>query len=260
MEIIERYEYKFLVEDSLVPAIRSFALSTSRLDAHARADGAYAIRSLYFDTAAFDLYAANEHEVGRRFKVRARTYPDSPGSPVFLEVKRRFGDVISKSRAAVPRDLWRQAIECDETTLAQLPERARSAVSAFACRVHLSHLEPVVLVEYEREAYVSEIDSYARLTFDRNIRVQAKSELDLEADPHRWCSIDHAAQTKTMRGVTVLELKFERRPPAWMHAMVRRLELVRYSFSKYCYGVFNELVLPNAGDRASLFARQESRP
>jgi SPX domain protein involved in polyphosphate accumulation len=260
MEIIERYEYKFLVEDSLVPAIRSFALSTSRLDAHARADGAYAIRSLYFDTAAFDLYAANEHEVGRRFKVRARTYPDSPGSPVFLEVKRRFGDVISKSRAAVPRDLWRQAIECDETTLAQLPERARSAVSAFACRVHLSHLEPVVLVEYEREAYVSEIDSYARLTFDRNIRVQAKAELDLEADPHRWCSIDHAAQTKTMRGVTVLELKFERRPPAWMHAMVRRLELVRYSFSKYCYGVFNELVLPNAGDRASLFARQESRP
>lgn len=259
MEIIERYEYKFLVEDHLVPAIRSFAQSTSRLDGHARADGAYAIRSLYFDTAAFDLYAANQHEVGRRFKVRARTYPDSPGSPVFLELKRRFGDVISKTRAGVPCDLWKQAIECDEATLALLPERARSAVSAFACRVHLSHLEPVVLVEYEREAYVSDIDSYARLTFDRNIRVQAKSELDLEADPNRWCSIDHSAQTKTTRSVAVLELKFERRPPAWMHAMVRRLELVRYSFSKYCYGVLNELILPNGADRTSTLARHEAR-
>src|SRR5687768_7059434 len=160
MEIIERYEYKFLVEDELVPAIRSFAQSTSRLDGHARSDGAYAIRSLYFDTAAFDLYAANEHEVGRRFKVRVRTYPDTPNAPVFLEVKRRFGDVISKTRAGVPRDLWRQAIECDEEALAKLPERARGSVASFACRMHLSHLGPVMLVEYEREAYVSEVDSY----------------------------------------------------------------------------------------------------
>jgi SPX domain protein involved in polyphosphate accumulation len=254
MEIIERYEYKFLVEDELVPAIRSYALSTSRLDSHARAgDGAYTIRSLYFDTPAFDLYAANQHEQGRRFKVRARTYPDTPNSPVFLEVKNRIGDVIAKSRAFVAHELWQKAIECDASTLEQLPARSRSGVSAFALKVHLHHLEPVALVEYEREAYVSDLDSYARLTFDRNIRVQMKSELDLGADPRRWCPIDHAAQTKTNRSVSVLELKFERRPPSWMHSMVRRLELVRYSFSKYCYGVFNELVAP-LGQRTATLA------
>lgn len=259
MEIIERYEYKFLVEDELVPTIRSYALSTSRLDSHARTgDGAYTIRSLYFDTPEFDLYAANQHEQGRRFKVRARTYPDTQNSPVFLEVKRRFGDVISKSRAAVPCATWTEAIELDAKTLEGLPEKTRSGVSAFAMKVHLHHLEPVVLVEYEREAYVSEIDSYARLTFDRNIRVQSKRELDLSDDPRRWCPIDHAAQTRTNRPVSVLELKFERRPPPWMHAMVKRLELVRYSFSKYCYGVFNELV-PPLGNRTVTLAAGGAR-
>jgi len=51
--------------------------------------------------------------------------------------------------------------------------------------------------------------------------------------------------------VCVLELKFERRPPAWMSQMVQRLGLVRYSFSKYCYGVTNELTLPEV--RTSAF-------
>jgi SPX domain protein involved in polyphosphate accumulation len=253
MDIVERYEHKFLVDESLVPEIRSFARSTSTLDRHARADGAYTIRSLYFDTPSFDLYAANEREQGHRFKIRARMYPDTATSPCFLEVKRRFLDVIVKTRAAVPCDHWRDAIDCDSATLEQLPARSRDAVIAFAAKVHAHHLDPVVLVQYEREAYVSDMDSYARLTLDRNICVQPMTDLDFTADPKRWRHVDHAVQTQTSRGVAVLELKFERRPPAWMHAMVRRLELVRYSFSKYCYGILNELTLPGT-DRTSTLA------
>jgi SPX domain protein involved in polyphosphate accumulation len=255
MDIVERYEHKFLVEESLVPEIQSFARSTCTLDTHARSDGAYTIRSLYFDTPAFDLYAANEREQGHRFKARARMYPDAADSPYFLEIKRRFLDVIVKTRAAVPSDRWRQAIDCDAVTLDALPARSRDAVVAFAAKVHTHHLEPVVLVQYEREAYVSEMDSYARLTLDRNICVQSMTELDFVADPKRWRAVDHAGQTRTSRAMAVLELKFERRPPVWMHAMVRRLELVRYSFSKYCYGVLNELTLAGT-DRTTPLAAQ----
>lgn len=244
MDLVARYEYKFLVEETLVPAIRGFAQSTSTIDRYARADGAYTIRSLYFDTPSLALFAANEREEARRFKVRARMYPDAPKSPHFLEVKRRLRDVIVKTRAPVPCDRWREAIDCDRATLAALSERTRAAVAAFASKVHTHHLEPVLLVEYEREAYVSHLDAYARLTLDRNVCVQPMTDLDLTADPKRWRFIDHAAQTRSSRSVAVLEPKFERRPPAWMHAMVRKLELVRYSFSKYCYGVRNERMLP----------------
>jgi hypothetical protein len=136
--------------------------------------------------------------------------------------------------------------------LASLPSKGQAAVLAFAGRVHAHHLEPKLLVEYEREAYVSEIDSYARLTFDRKICVQTMDAFELEADDRRWRAIDHVAQTQTSKPIAVLELKFERRPPAWMFAMVQRLELVRYSFSKYCYGLRNELTLPSTNRLASL--------
>jgi SPX domain protein involved in polyphosphate accumulation len=251
MDIVERYEHKFLVPERIVPEIRSFAQSTSRLDSYARDDGTYLIRSLYFDTPSFDLFMANEREQARRFKARVRMYPGA-ASPYFLEVKQRVLDVIVKTRAPVPRDHWRQAIDCDSATLEMLPERSRAAVFAFASKVHAHHLAPVLLVEYEREAYVSEVDSYARLTFDRKICVQEQTELDLDADDKRWRSIDHVAQTRTSEPIVVLELKFERRPPAWMHALVRRLELLRWSFSKYCYGLRNELTLPSTDRAATL--------
>lgn len=245
-EIIERYEHKYLVPERLVPAIREAALATSKIDKYAGPDGRYRIRSLYFDTLRFDLYAANEREQSDRFKMRARCYPGSTTSPVFLEVKRRVLDVIVKTRAGVPAGLWVDVLAGRTAALDALSPQVRQGAMKFLAPYHRHHLVPAMLVEYEREAYVSEIDSYGRLTFDRDILVQSKPELDLGADPRRWRPVDHPARTRTDGPITVLELKFERRPPAWMSALVRRLDLVRYSFSKYCYGVMAELTLPEA--------------
>lgn len=248
-EIIERYEFKYLVPQRLIPAIRQTALSTSRIDRYADADGTYLIRSLYFDNAQHDLYWANQHEKADRFKLRARMYPGKV-SPVFLEVKRRVKDVIVKSRAAVPADSWQKLLQGDSATLAQLPEKTQSAVQAFVARYLRHNLQPMLLVDYEREAYVSDIDTYARLTFDRKIMVQPKDTLDFEPNPTTWRHIDHPEQTQTFEPVTVLELKFERRPPSWMTSMIRRLELQRLSYSKYCYGVNATLSLPLQRDFA----------
>lgn len=245
-EIIERYEMKYLVPERLVPDIREAALATSKIDKYAGPDGRYRIRSLYFDTPRFDLYAANEREQADRFKMRARVYPGSKTSPVFLEVKRRVLDVIIKTRANVPKELWHDVLEGRSAALDALPDQARKGAMRFLAPYFRHHLVPAMLVEYEREAYVSEIDSYGRLTFDRNILVQQQRELDLEADPRRWRAVDHRERTRTGEPICVLELKFERRPPAWMAALVRRLGLVRYSFSKYCYGVAAELTLPGS--------------
>lgn len=243
--IIERYEYKYLIPSSLVDPIRAAVRTTSKIDKYAGPDGTYRIRSLYFDTDRFDLFWANERAAPDRFKLRARSYPGKP-SPVFLEVKRRVLDVIVKTRAAVPADAWREVLAGDAAALAALSPSARSGALKFLAPYHRHHVRPVVLVEYEREAYISEVDSYARLTFDRKIVVQPQESLDLEANPRSWRPIDHPAQTRTLEPVCVLELKFERRPPRWMVAFVRRLELVRYSFSKYCYGVAAERTLPEA--------------
>jgi SPX domain protein involved in polyphosphate accumulation len=245
-EIIERYEMKFLLPKRVVPAVREAALATSKIDRYAGPDGTYRIRSLYFDTLRFDLFAANEREQADRFKMRARSYPESKTSPVFLEVKRRVLDVIIKTRAAIPADLWLDVLAGRTAALDRLSPQAKKGAKRFLGPYFRHHLVPKMLVEYEREAYVSEVDTYGRLTFDRDIVVQAHDTIDLEADPGRWRPVDHPLQTRTDEPVCVLELKFERRPPAWMSALVRRLGLVRYSFSKYCYGVAAELTLPQS--------------
>ncbi len=241
--LIERYEYKYLLPERLVPQVRDAARMTCSIDKYAGPDGTYRIRSLYCDTPTFDLYKANEREQADRFKMRFRIYPGKP-SPVFFEVKRRVLDAIVKTRAGVPMSLWRDVLQGRQAALEALPPKVRDGAFQFLARYHRHHMEPVMLVEYEREPYASDYDEYARLTFDRNILIQPQRELDLEADPKRWRAVDHRAQTRTHEAVCVLELKFERRPPMWMSQMIRRIGLVRYSFSKYCYGVTNELTLP----------------
>lgn len=243
--LIERYEYKYLLPERLVEKVRESALMVCSLDKYAGPDGTYRIRSLYCDTPAMELFQANEHEKADRYKMRLRVYPGKP-SPVFFEVKRRVVDVIIKSRAAVPVAIWQDVLAGHDAAIQTLSPKVRKGVLEFIKRYHRHHMEPVMLVEYEREPYASNYDEYARLTFDRNILIQPQRELSLEADPKRWRAVDHRAQTRTLEPVCVLELKFERRPPMWMSAMVRRLGLVRYSFSKYCYGVRNELTLPEA--------------
>lgn len=246
LDVIERYEFKYLVPERLVPDIRATACSVGRIDRYAGPDGVYRIRSLYLDTRGFDLYWANAREQRDRFKLRVRSYPGKT-SPAFLEVKRRVQDVIIKSRAAVPASDWRDLLAPGRPpSLDRLSPGARKAAEKFIGAFHRHDLRPALLVDYEREAYESTIDTYARLTFDRKIVCQRRETMDLDASEGGWRPVDHPVQTQTPEPVCVLELKFERRPPPWMVALVRRLDLVRHSFSKYCYGVTAQLTLPEA--------------
>lgn len=242
-DLIERYEYKYLVPEHQLPWLRDMLQTVCRRDRFSGTDGRYRVRSLYLDTDQLDLYQANGREQRDRFKARIRCYPGIDG-PVFLEIKRRVGDVILKSRAPVSPDAWLELVRGNPRALDALPANTRRNAEQFLLRVQQHHLRPSLLVEYEREAYASEFDAYARVTFDRNILAQPKERLELNADGTRWRSVDDAARTFAGQPVSLLELKFERRPPAWMVGMVQRLELVRRSFSKYAHGVRGALDSP----------------
>lgn len=236
----ERYEFKYFVDERHIPTIRQTALAVGERDSHAGADGRYVIRSLYLDTRDLLLFEANDREAHDRFKVRVRSYPrgDSPygTAPVFLEIKRRTGDVIRKSRAPVPPASWQAITRGDMAALRALSARARPPAEKFMEKVLHYHLEPAELVQYTREAFASRIDVYARVTIDTRITGQPPLGLSLEANPHRWRSVD----VPRMLGAkvhSVLELKFQHEPPRWMTAMVRRLDLFRFSFSKYGYSL-----------------------
>ena len=236
LERLERYEFKYLLPERLAPAERSAALATCVRDRHGDpATGSYAIRSLYLDNDRLDLYQANGREQRNRFKARIRGYPGKT-APVFFELKRRVGDVIVKSRTPVSAGSWQEAI--------RRPPSPDHPAQAFLAALRIHHLKPMVLVEYDREAYASIIDNYARVTLDRRVVSQAVDRFELEAPASGWRPIDHVARTNVGEPVFVLELKFERRPPRWMVSLVQRLDLIRRSFSKYCYGIEAQRLLP----------------
>lgn len=226
---IERREYKYLVHPSRIPGIRRALQGWCVLDRHAQSNRLYAIRSLYLDTGDLRLAKANAAEVHTRFKVRVREYPGTT-APVFLEIKRRYGDVIKKLRTQIQPAAWPGLLN---QPLGELSE----GVAGFVDLVQHMDLRPVTLVEYDREAYMSEVDDYARVTFDLAIGCQRADDWTLHPYQYARLPIDNPVNTSTVEPRVVIELKFAGPAPMWMRHIVERFELERQSFSKYVSSV-----------------------
>ncbi|MCA9638116.1 MAG: polyphosphate polymerase domain-containing protein [Myxococcales bacterium] len=233
--VIERREYKYLIDARTADGIRAAIQPFCELDPWARSPARrYTIDSLYFDTSDLRLFWANDHELVDRFKLRIRGYPEVDGGPLFFEVKRRVNDVIWKTRGKVPRDRWSELI-CDPSS--SIPEaiggKDRAAVERFVALARTLRVRPFTLVRYHREPYFSRIDDYARVTFDFNIRAHVMNEPSFEVTPRGWRALDDAVTQRTLESMIVLELKFTSAVPIWLVDLVERFDLRRRSFSKY---------------------------
>ncbi len=251
--VVQRREFKYLVDERTAQLIRAWIAGVCEPDRYAGPDGRYLIDSLYLDSLDLRLHRATVDNEPARHKLRIRGYPQAPGSPLFLEVKRRVDDVILKSRAQISRDRFVALLETGDVSLVE-PEQLR-ATESFLSYYQVSRMGPMVpavLVRYEREPYSSLIDNYARLTFDRSIQYQVASELTLDADDAAWMPIDDPRAMGRMftTSLSVLELKFEDRAPGWMQRMITTLELPRLSFSKYARAIDAMLMRP--GDRLAI--------
>ena len=231
---IERREYKYLIDKATVDRVRQAIQPYCELDPFAakQEGGLYTIESLYFDNSARRLFWNNEIEAVDRFKMRIRHYPQTPKGPVFLEIKRRVNDVISKTRGRVPHEGWAAFVAQPPPDFRdQLKAKDRAAVERFLALRGVGDFSPITVVRYEREPYFSTIDDYARVTFDTRIRSQPMQELSFDINDSRWRYMDDSETMVSNRSLTVLELKFTSAVPSWMVNIVRSLELHRLSFS-----------------------------
>lgn len=241
---LQRREYKCLVDDRTVERIRRYIDGICAVDPYAQATGRYLVDTLYLDTPRLDTYWATIEERGDRYKLRVRGYPSAPSAPVFLEVKRRAGDTILKTRAAAYGD-WARVLEAPPPMPST--DKQRVALDNFLCHYLMSPMRPTVLVRYEREPYFSLIDDYARVTFDRCLSFQPASELTLQPRHDHWTCVDHAV---AQRGISptasavLVELKFTSVAPAWIRHMVHTLDLQREAFCKYTRAIDALGVIP----------------
>jgi hypothetical protein len=255
---LERFESKYTIPSSMIGEISDFVAPYCSLDKYSeKMDGRfYLINSLYFDTPEFHFLRQRLMKAEKRFNMRIRSYGEHPQPPYFFEIKHRRGDIIQKVRARVNATNLAEILE-SHGCLA-LPEEDEDEQQAknreLFCRVaHMYNARPVVLVQYLRKAYVSDIDQYGRVTFDIGLRYMPQSEyrpvpVEEEMAPSDVCGCFDPGTN------VILELKcYTSFVPLWMVDLVRIFHLKRRSFSKYANCVRPMLARFN---RKGLFLRE----
>ena len=165
MAIPLRHELKYMLSPLQVDVVRRHLLPVLALDPHAAKNGGqYSIRSLYFDTAFDDALYDKMSGIYYRQKYRIRIYNYSDRS-IFLECKSKYGELISKRSLKIPRDLADQLIAGDPDGLENTNYGLLSDVYR-EMRTRLLH--PVVIVDYDREAYLHPAET-VRITLDKNL-------------------------------------------------------------------------------------------
>jgi len=92
---------------------------------------------------------------------------------------------------------------------------------------------PKVFTQYRRKAYVSDIDDYARATFDIDLKSCPQTEFKLSPGANRMTNYDHELAFPPCTNV-ILELKcYTTHVPLWMINLITKFNLDRQRFSKY---------------------------
>jgi hypothetical protein len=230
-----RLEYKYVVPKSLLDELRQAMKPYVRHDAFCAASPGkeYTVRSIYYDTRRFSCYDEKFDGFRLKKKLRIRGYNQRrPGSVVFLEIKRKQEDFISKSRAPVHWDRL-PAVFAGYRAVAEPPFEpgtpAAEAAGRFLYNYYRRRMLPVVLVAYEREAFTGRFDPMLRLTFDKNVRSRLYPALGTLYE-------DRDARF-LMPGHFVFEVKFYMALPFWVRAVVQGFDLQRLAVSKYAMGI-----------------------
>lgn len=235
--LIRRYENKYLISEAQCEALAEMARIHCDIDPFCvgKEGEGYTIHSLYFDTPMLDFYEAKDARELDRFKPRVRFYGHTPSDPLFLEVKRKVNGIVLKTRSKGKLEHWPAVLE-DAVLAASLPPDDKR--DNFIEKMLTWGAIPVVHIRYRREAYMSRVDRYARVTFDRElVCAPARGSWSLAVPPEEWLPIDDPASCHTYGSPVILELKCEDQVPVWLVEIIRAFNLKQTAFSKYGKGV-----------------------
>lgn len=232
VEDFSRYEFKFILDPNLRKRVEEDIKPFVRYDGFAseKLKNKYFVRSLYFDNDVFSHYYEKIDGVRSRRKFRLRTYQtdQKENSPIFLELKGRHLDRTYKRRVKLAQQNLNdiQGTKNLEKLLDHHP--GNEVFETFFLDTNLRRIKPKICIDYLRRPYVSEFDVYFRLTFDEMLVGTPSQNLFFEKK---------AASSLCLPGLTILEIKFHRRIPAWFHRIIQTHNLTRTSVSKFCIGI-----------------------
>lgn len=220
---VTRHEFKFFIRYADWHVLRRRIGNVCQRDSYCP-DGQdrYTVRSLYFDTLFNDAYYDKVNGVSHRTKVRLRTY-NGTRDPIKLEVKEKQLDRIVKTSVEISENVTNKLL-AGETSLSDIAQTIQ-ARPALMRAVAGKYLQPVVMVEYDREAYCLEQNAI-RVTFDHAVRnAEFTTALFDEALPLEPLMIPD--------DMVIMEVKFNEYLPAYLSRLITAHTKQRLAISKY---------------------------
>lgn len=215
--VFERYEIKYFLTKTQKEAL------IKEMDGRMQSDkyGRTTIRNIYYDTDSFRLIRDSlDHPVYKE-KLRIRSYQRAEiGDMVFVEIKKKFEDVVYKRRVAMPRIAAEYWIDYRKPLAfgSQITSEIDYLVDFY------EGLSAKAFLSYEREAFSDNKNPEFRLTLDENILAR-DTELNLGSDI--W------GQPLLPHGMTLMEVKIAGAMPLWMANFLSSNNIQKVSYSKY---------------------------
>jgi hypothetical protein len=187
------------------------------------------VNNLYIDQADLRSYHSHVNGAAIRQKFRIRWYGATCGEVAhpILEVKRKRGDVGTKSHFPLAPFVYGPGFDWDEVRRAALARIGDAAVAEF-----VAGAEGALLNCYERE-YLLSADRRFRLTIDRKLRFERV----------RGRGVDSPAGVDE-RDAMILELKYDAVHDAAAQRIAGRFPFRLAKYSKYLQGITRIAGLP----------------
>lgn len=215
-----RHELKYICNEMELSVINARVQSLMQLDKNAAQNGAYNIRSLYFEDYYNTCFHENESGTDPREKFRIRIY-NANAKKISLELKKKERSKTLKKSCSLTIEQCRQLMKGIPLPMSSQYDETLQKLNLLM-RTRL--MKPSIIVDYDRVPYICK-DGNVRVTLDRNISSSVYVS-DFLNPRIRKRPIMHAGQQ-------ILEVKFDEFLPDYIAKNMELSTLRQTAFSKF---------------------------
>ena len=214
--VFKRYEIKYIITEEQCEKLKALFSEYMTGDEY----GNSTIRNIYYDTPSYLLIRNSVEKPVYKEKLRLRSYSAAtPDSIVFLEVKKKFEDVVYKRRLKIKE---KEAVDYISNRVPLPDSQIFREIDYFVS--FYENLIPRVVISYEREAFYSKYESTFRVTFDKNV-LYREDDLSLQSGVY--------GKRILPEGKVLMEVKTAYAIPLWLTSFLSENKIYKTSFSKY---------------------------
>ena len=213
---IYRHELKFIINKNMALILQNRLKHIMNIDSNY--DGAYYIRSLYFDNYKNEAYYDKINGVLNRKKYRIRIYNYSD-SLIKLECKEKNDDLTSKRSCTITKEIAYKLINCDTDIDTDL-----ELVNEVLTEMKVNKLSPSIMVDYKRLALTIPL-SNVRITFD--------SKISSGLDNFDIFDTNFNSAAMINGDIMVMEVKYDDYLPSYIDLVLQSVPAYRQAVSKF---------------------------